>query len=114
MQTASCGSYASPQAHLAFFPSHSFFAAAEDSGVEDEECLPPPSYRENMGYRRKSVFAESYDPTAASEPYEKASACYYTCMLCITMHYTSCESKTLIFACVVAPTVCGVSLVCVT
>ena len=34
-----------------------------DVDSEDEDDLmPPPSYRENMGHRRRSVFAESYEP----------------------------------------------------
>lgn len=43
--------------------------AAEDSG--DEELEPPPSYRAKMDRRRKSVFAESYEPGEEDSAVEK-------------------------------------------
>ena len=43
-----------------------------DSG--DEELEPPPSYRANMDRRRKSVFAESYEPGEDDSAVEKVSS----------------------------------------
>lgn len=39
--------------------------------LDDEELAPPPSYRASMDRRRKSVFAESYEPGADDEASEK-------------------------------------------
>lgn len=38
---------------------------------DDEEIEPPPSYRANMDRRRKSVFAESYEPGEEDAAVEK-------------------------------------------
>lgn len=40
----------------------------------DEEYIPSSSYRDNMAYRRKSVFAEAYDP-ASDEDEESMKVC---------------------------------------
>ena len=37
----------------------------------DDEMAPPPSYRAGMDRRRKSVFAESYEPGNEDELVEK-------------------------------------------
>ena len=37
----------------------------------DDEMAPPPSYRAGMDRRRKSVFAESYEPVEDDESVEK-------------------------------------------
>ena len=41
----------------------------------DEEVAPPPSYMAGMDRRRKSVFAESYEPGEGDEAVERVSWC---------------------------------------
>ena len=42
---------------------------------DDEDLEPPPSYRNNMGSRRRSVFCESYEPGEEDAAVERVS-CY--------------------------------------
>lgn len=46
---------------------HIFFSMVDS----DDDLAPPPSYRSAMDRRRKSVFAESYEPGKDDEASEK-------------------------------------------
>ena len=58
-----------------------------DSG--DEELEPPPSYRAKMDRRRKSVFAESYEPGEDDSAVEKVPPIYIACGECRALNFSS-------------------------
>lgn len=53
---------------------------------DDDEIMPPPSYRQNMDRRRKSVFAESYEPGKESDTIERVSSLLATIVIAKAMY----------------------------